>query len=67
MTPQPAQPVIPGTQPLAAERRIVYCAGCGRALTDPESRLNGRGPVCRYETPLAPRGWHIDQERLPGL
>ncbi len=61
------QPPIPGTQPLAAELRYVECDRCHRALTDAESRLYGRGPVCRHQTPPEPRGWHIDQEQLPGL
>ncbi|WP_156164301.1 DUF6011 domain-containing protein [Streptacidiphilus albus] len=44
----------------------VRCAGCGRELTDAESRLYGRGEKCRGHTPALPRGWDIEQEALPG-
>jgi hypothetical protein len=61
------QAAIPGTQVLAAERRVVRCAGCGRELTDPEARMYGRGAGCREHMAVTPRGWAIEQESLPGV
>lgn len=40
--------------------------GCGRLLTDPESRSLRRGPECR-KAEFAARGFDVAQDALPGL
>jgi hypothetical protein len=43
------------------------CAGCGRELTDVESRLCGRSEECRGHIAALARGWDIEQDQWPGL
>ncbi|MEZ7005643.1 DUF6011 domain-containing protein [Streptomyces sp. AD55] len=55
------------TGPVPGLRRRVWCRGCRRPLTDPESRTRGWGAECDPE----PRTGHdprdVDQDPIPGL
>lgn len=48
-----------------AGRPTVRCDGCGRPLTDAESRALKRGPGCRHQIP-DPHA-KVEQEMLPGV
>ncbi|MFJ7297571.1 DUF6011 domain-containing protein [Streptomyces collinus] len=49
-------------------RARVWCRGCRRELTDPESRLRGWGEECDPEPRRGSRArFDIDQDAIPGL
>jgi hypothetical protein len=49
-------------------RRRVWCRGCRRELSDPESRLRGWGEECDPEPRHGGRvRFDIEQDAIPGL
>jgi hypothetical protein len=48
-------------------RQRVWCRGCGRELSDPESRLRGYGEECDPEPRHASARFDIEQDAIPGL
>jgi hypothetical protein len=49
-------------------RRRVWCRGCRRELSDPESRLRGWGEECDPEPRHGSRArFDIEQDAIPGL
>jgi len=57
------------TGPASGLRRRVWCRGpgCGRELTDAESRRRGYGEECDPDYRTTTPAHEVDQETLPGL
>jgi hypothetical protein len=55
------------TGPVPGLRRRVWCRGCRRELTDPESRTRGWGRECDPDQRTRHQEHDVDQDPIPGL
>jgi len=55
------------TPPPPGMRRRVWCRGCRRELSDPESRRRGWGAECDPDNRTTLPVHDVDQDPIPGL
>jgi hypothetical protein len=55
------------TEQPSGPRRRVWCRGCRKELTDPDSRTRGYGPECDPDTRAGHERRDADQDPIPGL